>query len=233
MVKISFVTGTRNRPDAFRRLVESLKSVTIAWELIAADASEEPVGTANLPANLLVIPERPRLGMARGYNAAFEHASGEWVIWLNDDCTLDPGCAENAIRFMEEHPEIGLGAIYYSDKMARRDYHVNVCCYGMLYANFGILKREFGNQLGWFDAECCPMYGSDNTLAYRVLLAGKGIASIPASRITHHSEDDDCRRQNNYGREQDSYTLKGKYGPLLPQMKQVYEEKGNICKQMA
>lgn len=224
MVKVSFVTGTRNRPEPFRRLVESLKAHGgDSWELIVGDAGDEPLSLDDLPKNVIVLPERPRLGMTRGYNLAFAEASGQWVIWLNDDCAIEPACVDNAIRFMEEHPAIGLGALYYRDLLARKWYHVNTCCYGMTYANFGILRRDLGNEIGWFD-EAIPMYGSDNSIAYRVLLAGKGIAGIPEARVVHFSEDDDCRRQNNNNREQDAYTLKNKYGPYLAQMRQVYDD---------
>lgn len=223
---LSLVTGTRNRPDEFRRLVHSIQERTsVSWELIVGDASDDPI-TESYP-HVIMLPENPRLGCTKGYNRAFKETRGKWVIWLNDDAEVQPGYAEAAIRFMETHPQIGLGALYYSDTLTREGYHVNTCCYGMVYANFGILSRELGEQVGWFD-EILPMYGNDNSLAFRVLLAGKGIAGIPDARIIHHSEDDLCRRQNNNNREQDSYTLKNKYGPHLKQMREVYDAALNL-----
>lgn len=37
------------------------------------------------------------------------------MIWLNDDAEVQPRYAREAITFMEAHPQIGLGALYYSE----------------------------------------------------------------------------------------------------------------------
>ena len=218
---LSLVTGTRNRKDSFLRLVRSIVDRTVVeWELIVADASDGPIIIETLP-GITVLPERPRLGMSAGYNRAFREASGEWVIWLNDDCEVLSGYAERSIAYMQEHPEIGLGCIYYSDPTG--GFRVNGCCYGMHYANFGIIRRELGNQIGWFDEDVCPMYGNDNSLAYRVLIAGYGVAPISGAHIHHHADEDLERAMNNMNRMIDAQRLKDKYGPYLDQMREVYD----------
>lgn len=225
---LSLVTGTRNRPNDFRRLVDSIEAHTpMSWQLVVSDASDtpienEPVATEKTWPHIVVIPERPRLGCTAGYNKAFRAAKGTYIIWLNDDVEVMPGYAENAIRFMEAHPEIGMGALYYGEPNLQ--YGVNRCSFGMLYANFGILSRELGNQVGFFDPDL-KMYGNDNSLAYRVLLAGKGIAGIPDARVFHHSTQDEQRRENNEHsfRVAQAELLKAKYGPYLADMRAVYE----------
>lgn len=229
-MKLSLVTGTRNRPFDFRRLVDSIERHTpMDWELIVSDASDSPiehetVATAETWPKIRVLPERPRLGCTVGYNRAFRETSGDWVIWLNDDCEVESGYATAAIRFMQDHSEIGLGALYYADRATGESYHVNHCHWGMLYANFGVVSRELGNQVGWFDDEL-TMYGNDNSLTYRVLLVGKGIAGIPEARVLHHSTQDESRRENNHYdfRQQQADLLRAKYGPHLPAMRAVYE----------
>lgn len=207
---ISFVTGTRNRPNAFRRLVQSIcENALLDWELIAADASDEPMSTWGFSERVRIYREWPRLGCTKGYNRAFREARGEWVIWLNDDCEIESGCAENAIAFMERHSQIGLGALHYSENGG--PFHCNQA-WGCLYANFGILRRELGDKIGWFD-DSLEMYGCDNSLTFRVLLAGKGVADIPDARVLHHSEQDDNRRENQANRLRDNQTLQRKYMP--------------------
>lgn len=219
---LSLVTGTRNRESDLRRLIASIEAYTqVPYEIIIADASDEPIGlikTCNGP--VYVIPERPRLGCTRGYNRAFAMASGDWVIWTNDDCEVTEGYAEAAIAFMEQNPHIGLGALYYSEWP--HGFHVN-SYYGMLYANFGIIRRSFGDQIGWWD-EQLPMYGADNAFTFQVLLAGKGVDGIPNARIIHHATDDAHRRENGeYStRMHEAEILKVKYGPLLPQIQAAY-----------
>ena len=62
----------------------------------------------------------------------------------------------------------------------------------MLYANFGILRRSLGKELGWFDEEL-TMYGSDNSLTFKTLLAGHGVTSIPGAKLIHHGHADQQR----------------------------------------
>lgn len=222
---LSLVTGTRNRPDDFRRLVDSIERHTpMKWELVVSDASDmpiqnEPVATDETWPKIRVIPERPRLGYSRGFNQAFRQARGKWVIFLNDDAEVTAGYAEAAIRFMESHPKIGLGALYYSNRGG--PFMVNQH-EGMIYANFGIMRRTFGNKIGWLD-EDLVMYGSDNALAFKVLLAGLGVAGIPDSRIIHHECHDEQRMQNQHGRYAEADKLAAKYGPKLSEMRAVYE----------
>lgn len=227
---LSLITGTRNRPHDFRRLVDSIEAHTnVDWELVVSDASDSPleneeVATEATWPRIRVIPERPRLGYSKGFNQAFRAARGAWVIFLNDDAEVCSGYAETSIRFMESHPEIGLGALYYSDPN-HVGFKVNTCSFGMLYANFGIIRRTLGNKIGWFD-ERIVMYGGDNTLAYRVLLAGKGIAAIPDARIIHNSPNDAERHENNSGsfRQEQSELMKSIYRPHLEEMRAVYEQ---------
>lgn len=196
------------------------------WELVVSDASDDSVSSVVLPSRIWnrvrLIPEKPRLGCTKGYNVAFRQASGEWVMWINDDCEVDPGYAETAIEFMRSHPEIGLGAFYYSDPN-HIGWKVNTCMFGMLYANFGILSRKLGDKVGWFD-EDLTMYGNDNSLTYRILMAGKGVAAIPNARIIHHSTKDAHRiENNNYGyRQQQGDLLRAKYTPHSAAMRAVY-----------
>jgi GT2 family glycosyltransferase len=219
---LSLVTGTRNRLNSLGRLIKSiLDYTTLSYELIIADASDEPI-TVYSPAgsNVKILPEHPRLGVSRGYNRAFAMAAGKYVIWLNDDAEVLPGYDVAAVQFMERHPQIGLGALYY--KEGQQDFHVNAYL-GMTYANFGIMNREFGNSIGWFDEEF-PMYGSDNALAFKVLLADKGVAGIRDAQLIHHAVNDIHRQENNQSsdRWRDVESLMQKYGQHVRYMRGIY-----------
>lgn len=217
---LSLVTGTRNRLDSLGRLICSIQLHTVvSWELIIADASDEPIPFKSED-NITILPERPRVGVSKGYNRAFAKALGKYVIWLNDDAEVLPDYDIAAINFMETHRHIGLGALYY--KEGAGEFHVNAYL-NMTYANFGIIAREFGNSIGWFD-EDFPMYGSDNALAFRVLLADKGIAGIPAAKIIHYAMMDRHRQENNLSadRWRDVESLLAKYGPSVQYMRAIY-----------
>ncbi len=216
---LSLVTGLVNRPDSFRRLLNSIQANTsVSFELVVSDASDEPFDVAGLPPNIRIIPEQPRVSGVFGYNRAFAESEGDWVIYLNDDAEVMPGYAEAAIAFMEAHPQIGLGCLHYSENGG--PFRVN-SSWGVMYGNFGIISRELGNQIGWMDSDL-TLYGNDNSLTFRVLLAGKGVTDIPEARILHHSVNDQQRRDNQKFRQRDNDVLTRKYMPLRGHWQSTY-----------
>jgi GT2 family glycosyltransferase len=210
---LSLVTGTVDRKDSFARLVDSvIRHTAVPWEMVVSDASSKPYGL-ELPGNVRVLEERPRTTCVKGYNRAFRAAAGQWVIWLNDDAEVCSGYDEAAIAFMEAHPEIGLGALHYSE--CGGPFHVN-SAWGTIYANFGIISKELGDQVGWFD-DRLQMYGCDNSLSLRVLLADRGVADIEGARILHHSVKDQTRADNQRHRMRDTEVLQETYLPFKRQ----------------
>lgn len=208
-MKLSLVTGTLNRPESLQRLITSIEThTTVDWELVISDASEIPFRTDN--PRIKVLHEKPRLGCTRGYNRAFRAAAGYWVIWLNDDAEVLRAYDIAAIRFMESHPKIGIGALHYSE--CGGPFHVNEA-WGATYPNFGILLRSVGDEVGWMDEEI-EMYGCDNSLAFKILLTDRGVADIPEARVIHHSVKDQTRIDNQKNRQRDNKRLTEKYMPL-------------------
>lgn len=217
---LSLVTGAMDRPHGIKRLVESIQRETsVDWELVIADASKTPVQFDD--ARIRVIPEPERLGFTKAYNRAFRECLGKWVIWLNDDAEVCPKYDVNAIRFMESHPTIGLGCLHYAE---RRSHAFHVSTYlGMPYANFGIISRELGERLGWFNEEL-EMYGTDNDITFRVLKSGKGVAGIKDARVIHHSEDDAPRLSNQKYRMPAAQFLNERYGKQRYDLLKTYRK---------
>lgn len=215
---LSFVTGTLNRRDGFNRMLRSIvERVKVPWELVVSNASNDLYPDV-YPPNVKVFHEKPRLGCVKGYNYAFRRARGRWVIWLNDDAEVMPGCDTNAIEFMEHHPKVGLGALYYAENML--PYHVSDY-HDMIYANFGIINRELGNYVGWFD-DYLMMYGNDNSLTFKVLLAGLGVVGIPRARIWHHAFPDAVRIENMKNQPSDANLLMQHYRHRIEEMRRTY-----------
>ena len=207
-MKLSLVTGTVNRPEPFANLVRSIvEHTTVDWELVVSDASDVPVECSD--PRVRILPERPRLGCVKGYNKAFREARGAWIIFLNDDAEVTAGYDTAAIEFMEAHPQIGLGCLHYSENGG--PFHFN-SAWGVPYPNFGIFSKTLGEQVGYFD-DALIMYGNDNSLALRILLADRGIADIPGSRILHHSRQDEVRAENQKHRARDNAVLHDTYMP--------------------
>lgn len=216
---LSLVTGTINRPQSFERLLVSVVlNTTVPYEFIVGDASEIPHSVDGFP-HVQLHHENPRLGHSKGYNKLFAMCKGKYTLYLNDDAEVTEGYDTLAVDFMEAHPNIGLGCLLYSENGG--PFHVN-SSWKTMYANFGILPTEFGKRIGWFD-EDIEMYGADNSLAFRVLLAGKGIAAVPHTRILHHSVNDAMRKANQVNRLRDNRILTQKYMPLRNEWQAAYE----------
>ena len=60
----------------------------------------------------------PDLGQTDAINKGFAMAKGEVLAWLNSDDTYRPGAIAEAIRYLQDHPEIGMvyGQAYYVDQ---------------------------------------------------------------------------------------------------------------------
>lgn len=49
-----------------------------------------------------------KLGYCRAYNQLMLHATGRYALLLDDDVVLSPGSVEGMVRFMDEHPDVGI-----------------------------------------------------------------------------------------------------------------------------
>lgn len=224
---LSIVLGTRNREDAFRRLVNSvIKHTTIPWEIVASQASDRPYRSADFPDNVHLIEEWPPQGASKGYNRAFRRARGAWVVWLNDDAIVTSGWDTSAIRFMEEYPQVGIGALYYTNNHIVKDdggvFATNEWL-GLPYANFGVLERRFGDQLGWFD-EDLRFYGNDNSLCFKCYLAGRIVQPVPGTGIIHQYFQDPQRVLNVANQRHDQEVLLRRYEHLIGSMKETWSK---------
>lgn len=201
---LSIVCGTRNRRDSYMRFVNSvIRTASVPTELLIGDASDEAYAPMLVPADLRnvvrFVPsvETPRVGHVKGYDRLFRMATGKWVCWFNDDCEMVDGWDRIAIDFMESHPEVGIGCIYFRDDTGSglSNEYVVQSLYRCVYPNFGVLSREFGDQLGWFD-ESLFLYGADTAIGFSALEAGKAVVPIPGCKTIHYREQDESRAEN-------------------------------------
>ena len=238
-LKLSIVTGTRNRPKSYRRFLESVFCApTTDFEVVVVDASDGGKSYTDIDDGwdtiVNVIPEKPRLGPIRGYNLGFKAARGEYVAFFNDDCELLPGWDETAIAFMDRNPQVGIGIIYFKDHFG--DWNTNgepqpdasrfgplyitQSLFNVVYANFGIVRRECGEQIGWQDEDALGfMYGGDTDLCFEAIWRGWQVVTIPDCRVLHWRQRDRERQDTRSLCKNDRAKFDAKWVPRLPELR--------------
>jgi len=242
-VKVSIVIATCNRLERLKRCIAMVRRhVRISHEIIVVDGASED-GTAQWLADqpdLVVILEEKREGAVRAFNKGFRAARGEYVMWLNDDSYPLPGSVEAAVACLErpDLADVGIVAFYHNldrqwnrldsvehDGVVYSVYNVR----GVPYANFGLLRRELLEQIGYAD-ERYYFCGWDPDLSLKVQReAGLKLVSCRQALIYHEELIDERKQADMAVIEQDNAKLFAKW--QLPE-KFSYPDPGPAYRQM-
>jgi len=162
---VSIVIATYNRLDRLKRCIAGVRTnVRIDHEMVVVGGAA-PDGTTEWCRNqhdLVFIEETAREGATKAYNKGFRAARGQYVMWLNDDAVALPGSIEAAIRMIErpEFSDVGMIAFYHNfdrtrnrlDTVLHKDEEFSIYnVRGYPYANFGLLRRDLLERLGYLD----------------------------------------------------------------------------------
>lgn len=105
--RISLVVSTRGRSGQILRLLDSLDKQTMSdFELIVVEQNLEPIvapmlaGTRPYAVSYLHTPDEQ--GASRGRNRGLQLATGDYVIFPDDDCWYPPAFLEIALRATDE-----------------------------------------------------------------------------------------------------------------------------------
>jgi GT2 family glycosyltransferase len=205
---VSLVIATHARCERLQRCIAAVRAnVRLPREIIvvgggAGDGTEE---WAAGQADIRFIGETRREGATRAYNKGFRAARGRYVMWLNDDSHPLPGAVESAVAMIERPDlgDVGMIAFYHDERREwnrldsvmhdGREYAIyNVR--GLPYANFGLLRRELLERLGYLD-ERYYFCAWDPDLALKVQKeAGLRVLGCRQA-LVHHEELHDERKQ--------------------------------------
>jgi GT2 family glycosyltransferase len=151
------------------------------------------------------------IGFLLGCNAALQFATGETVLYLNNDTELAPGAIEAALRRLDSDPRIGAvgGMIVRTHGLVQEAGNIIYCdgstlgygrdasplapevnfardveyCSGV----FLMARRSLLHELEGFDEAFAPAYYEDADLCLRMWQAGYRVVYDPAV-IVHHLE---------------------------------------------
>lgn len=114
MKAVSVIVVNFNGGPLLADCVESILNSSIPVEVIVCDNQSTDLSLLHLRLrfagtdNLLVIENPANLGFARANNIALSHANGDYLLFLNPDCIIQPDTLEKMIAVLEGRPEVGM-----------------------------------------------------------------------------------------------------------------------------
>lgn len=173
----------------------------VAWELIVVDdgSIDQTAVVASRFAARVVRMAGPPGGPARARNAGAEHASGEWLLFVDADVRVRPGTLRAFWRSVESHPSVS--AIFgtydatpdapglvsrYRNLLHRRVHLGGAGPAETFWGGLGGVRTELFRRLGGFDTRRFPRPQiEDIELGYRLRDAGADILLDPSIEGTH------------------------------------------------
>ncbi len=214
-MKTSVIVATHNRPDSIRRLIASLapELTTGSREIIVAEnGTPSPMELALEGAPLKHLHE-PRAGKCRIQNRAIAEASGEILVFLDDDLAVAPGYLAAAEDFFDTHREfaamkgrilaaedpdkkVGPMAVYLDLPIADHGEEV-IEVRGVLGANMAFRESAI-KQVGPFDERLGPGacgHEEETEMSHRLRRAGFRIGYAPKALVYHEVDETRATRE--------------------------------------
>lgn len=200
---LSVIIVNYNTADLLASCLRSVLSQSACAEVWVVDNASQDHSVAMVreqfpEVRLIASPEN--LGFARANNLAARQATGRFIHYLNPDTVVRPGCFAAMLRFMEDHPAIGMAGtrLLYPDhteqgsveKRYPGQRHAKGCLAGLpgsiawLLGASLIARREVVEQVGGFSEEYF-LYGEDIDLGLTVRRAGWELGFIAEAVVIH------------------------------------------------
>jgi GT2 family glycosyltransferase len=213
--RVSIITINFNQAQHTLDLLASLQHVTYPdVEVIVVDncSAENPTATikAHYP-DVKVIASSQNLGFAGGNNLGIQEATGEYILFLNNDTEVDPAFLEPLVELFARNPKAGAASpkILYFNSANIIQYAGSTCVNPMTGRNkrIGYMEKDLGqhDQLRATDlAHGCAMmvprrviekvglmpelfflYYEEIDWCETIKRAGYSIYFVPGSRVYH------------------------------------------------
>ena len=214
-MKTSVIIATHNRPDSLPPLIESLAPEMAAGsrEIIVAENGTPAPMQLSLEGLPLKHLHESRAGKCRIQNRAIVQASGEILIFLDDDLVVAPGYLEAVEQFFDTHREfaamkgrilpaedlekkVGPMAVYLDLPIADHGDEV-VEVRGVLGANMAF-RADTIKQVGPFDERLGPGAGGheeETEMSQRLRRVGFRIGYAPKALVYHEVDETRATRE--------------------------------------
>lgn len=146
---ISIIILNFNGKEYVKRCLSSvLKSEYSNFEVIFVDNASTDESLAAVrdafgnEKRLKIVRNKKNLGFSGGNNVGFEHAVGNYIVFLNNDTIVEPNWLTSLVNAMLDDPSIGLAS-----SMILQYNGENIASAGMLFSDFfcinSLLEKDF------------------------------------------------------------------------------------------
>jgi len=192
--KFSVVVPTCNRAEllvvCLNKLLQARKFSPIPVEIIVTDdtelSNEELVNW--LKDSGIIYVKGPRKGPASNRNNGAAFASGNWLVFIDDDCEPDINIYSAYYNAIIINPDIAVfeGSIQVPPKKpAPLDYAPENTSGGKLWSCNFCIKKDFFNSVGKFDEKFKFPHMEDIDLADRIRAYPAKILFLPSAFVVH------------------------------------------------
>ena len=116
---VSFLIVNYKVADLVHDAVKSIQQhVNNPYEIIILDNASEDGSVESLSGkyeSTQVIASETNHGFGVGNNLAYEYASGKYIFLLNPDTILTDDSVDRMIKYLEDHPAVGMVDRVYAD----------------------------------------------------------------------------------------------------------------------
>lgn len=205
-IEISVVTGTYNRLNLLRNLVNSIRhsiSNSVLYEIVIVDGGSKDgtIEWCKRQSDITLIEHKKLLGAVKAFNDGAKAARGRYVILANDDIEFVDYSIMAAYSFMQDNRRVGIGC-FYQDRNNQR-WHVERMAAivggrqaSVYYGQVCIIPKWLGDEVGWW-GDYLRTYGGDNEMSCNVLELGYPVLPIPCAFIHDTTPRDGLRKINN------------------------------------
>lgn len=244
---LSVVSGTMNRIDYLKRMIESVRSqmpkhLTFEFVIVDAGSTDGTLEYLEAQPDVKLIAHGNLRGAIKSFGEGARAASGDYILMSNDDVQMHENSILRAISHLEEHRTCGIVAMadnryslatqetpqqYRVMKMPAIDLDGN-----MVSVNYGqicMIRSWLGNLVGWWGDQDPIMgkartYAGDNFQSAMVWQLGYSVDSVAGCAVDDFIPPDEMRTKNVSTGSRDSaqYYARFPRGPRLQPYPQVH-----------
>lgn len=230
---LSIVTGTFNRIDYLKKMVQSVRRSLyrgLLYEFVIVDggSTDGTIEWCRQQPDVRLIEHGELRGAIQAFTDGCFAARGQYVLLANDDVEFIDTSILRALAYLESN--LACGAVAFADDRAAAGkapgFAVQTQTYlkdgrhvHAPYAQVGLFRRWLGDVCGWWGADdplfVSHTYGGDNYLSARIVEYGYRVDAVEGVRVRDLVAKDGLREKNT-ARENELNSKGGGYYSRFP-----------------